>query len=213
MQSSTLAAVLALSLSALPSATLPKPFIVAVVDGDGRLLPVARFDGRRWRTTWTLQLERHEPLPFSRVGEIPESWLGGAVPQAWAVLDRDGWRIGETIGVGRSDRCIGPLVLRTTAGGTPDRETAFRLAFDSPQAVEHPDAAAVERTISRVRTGLPTFAAGNPDARLRALGVLHVRGRTIWAIEIVSGGSAVVMLADVSPRGVRQIAVADTGGC
>ncbi len=213
MQSSALAAALALFIGVSPTPSPTKPFIVAVIDADGRLLPVARFDGRRWRNIWTLQLERHEPVPFSNIDDIPEPWLGGDVPQAWAVLDRDGWRIAETLRVGRWDRCISPVVLQTTGGGAPQDEGTFRLAFDSPQAVEHPTGAAVDRALARVRTALPAFAAGDADARLRALGVLHVRGREIWAIEIVSGGSAVVMLADISRRGIRQIALADAGGC
>lgn len=200
-----------LSASSSPSKTAP--FTVAVVDAGGRLLPVTRFDGRRWLNTWTLQLERHEPLPVSSIDDIPTRWLGRPVPREWAMFAGAEWHTIRTTGVGRWDRCISPVVLQTTARSPADGAGRFTLAFDAPQSVDTAPPSIVDDTMARVREGLPGFLTAVDSARLRPLGILRVRSRSIWVIEVRTEGSAVVLVADISPAGVRQLALADAGGC
>lgn len=209
----SVAAALILTLAFGPDpTTITRPLILGVVDSDGKLLPVARFDGRRWRNTWTTQIERHEPLPFFSISEIPEEWLGRGVPRTWSVLEAHGRLTIEATGVSRWDRCISPIVLQTTSRGATN-ERRFKLAFDAPQAVELPTPEAADATIARIRAGLPGFFTTDPSVRLHPLGILRVRARPVWIIEVSSAGAAVIVVVDVSRSAVRQLAIADAGGC
>ena len=79
---------LLLSLPASVRTQPPQPTFLAVVDGEGRLTPIAVYDGTTWWNRWpwagATNLDRELPLPRS-MAAIPAEWLppGLRLPNSW----------------------------------------------------------------------------------------------------------------------------------
>lgn len=110
------------------------PLIVAYMDSTGELVPIARYDGARWRNTWPKPIEREAPLPVRSVAEIPEAWLGQPVPltwTAWSMATGKQQRVRVT-GVDREGACVESITLATSFKSDPRSDG---LAFDRPTMV------------------------------------------------------------------------------
>jgi hypothetical protein len=132
-----------LTIAATPAQQSSSRFILGVFvgadDRGGQLLPVARFNGREWTSTWPKG--RSQPLAIQGLDEVPRSWLGGPPPLTWTT-----WRSGgrttkiridgvSWMGRGTADAsgCTAAVVLTTPARGEiPEKGT---LAFDVAQRV------------------------------------------------------------------------------
>ena len=91
------------------------PLIVAYMTSDGELVPVARYDGTKWRNTWPGIIERDTPLPVRTVDKIPRGWLGQPVPLTWTAWSQATGKqqpVAVT-GVDRDGSCFGAITLTT----------------------------------------------------------------------------------------------------
>jgi hypothetical protein len=133
--------VCALFLSIVATPAQQQSFILGVfvgIDNGGQLLPVARFNGREWTSTWPQP--RFQPLRIKRVDEIPRSWLGGPPPRTWTTWKSGGRTSKVRItgvswmgGTADASGCGAAVVLNTPARG--EIPEAGTLAFDVPQRV------------------------------------------------------------------------------
>ncbi len=128
------------------------PLIVAYMTRDGELVPIARYDGTRWRNTWPEPIPDDAPLPVRAISEIPRSWLGRPVPlrwMAWSQSTLKQQRVSVT-GVDRDGSCFEAITLATSFKPDPPSEG---LAFDRPTTVE----AIIESGVTRAVQSLPEF--------------------------------------------------------
>ncbi len=123
-----------LSAAAALAAQAQGPLIVAYMESNGELIPVARYDGARWRNTWPEPIDRDAPLPVRSVAQIPRTWLGQPVPLTWTT-----WSEGtgkphrvRVTGVDREGACVESITLTTTPKPDPRSDG---LAFDRPTTV------------------------------------------------------------------------------
>jgi hypothetical protein len=97
---------------------------VAVVDGDGPLLPIARYTGRKWVNTWPDLEDAEAPVPSLQ--RVPRSWLGKGIPLRWTVWFTTGGRAQIRVtGIERSGGCLAPATL-TTMGLPNPPHTLFK---------------------------------------------------------------------------------------
>jgi hypothetical protein len=110
------------------------PLIVAYMESNGELVPIARYDGARWRNTWPKPIERDTPLPVRSVAKIPRAWLGQPVPLTWVAWSRaTGKQQRVTVtGVDREGACVESITLTTSFKPDPRSDG---LAFDRPTRV------------------------------------------------------------------------------
>jgi hypothetical protein len=110
------------------------PLIVAYMEANGELVPIARYDGTRWRNTWPEPIDRDAPLPVRTVAKIPRAWLGQPVPLTWIAWSQaTGKRQRVTVtGVDREGACVESITLTTSAKPDPRSDG---LAFDRPTMV------------------------------------------------------------------------------
>jgi hypothetical protein len=109
--------------------------LVAYMTSSGELVPVARYDGTRWRNTWPEPIEEEAPLPVRTVREIPRAWLGQSVPMTWTTwsqLTGKQQRVTVT-GVDRDGSCHESITLATSFQPAPRSDG---LAFDRPTTVD-----------------------------------------------------------------------------
>ena len=111
------------------------PLIVAYMVSDGELVPVARYDGTRWRNTWPEPIDSEAPLPVRTIREIPRAWLGQPVPMRWTAWSQaTGKQQRVTVtGVDRDGSCGEAITLATSFKPDPPSDG---LAFDRPTTVD-----------------------------------------------------------------------------
>jgi hypothetical protein len=111
------------------------PLIVAYMTSDGELVPIARYDGTRWRNTWPEPIHSNAPLPVRTVSEIPKGWLGQRVPLTWtAWSEATGKQQRVTVdGVGRAGSCVEAITLASSFKPDPPSNG---LAFNRPTTVD-----------------------------------------------------------------------------
>jgi hypothetical protein len=111
------------------------PLIVAYMESNGELVPIARYDGARWRNTWPEPIDRDAPLPVRSVARIPRAWLGQPVPLTWTAWSQaTGKQQRVTVtGVDREGACVESITLTTSFKADPTRSDG--LAFDQPTMV------------------------------------------------------------------------------
>ena len=160
----------------------PGRLIVAFMNSDGELAPVARYDGKVWRHTWPEPIEFDAPLPVRAVGEIPNTWLDQPVPLQWTAWSQDTGQqqLVTVTGVDRDGSCFDAITLATSLTNL----RSVGLAFDRPVTVvpiverqeSSPESLALRRDIlphfRRAITRTPIPAPGSEDeigARVLAL--------------------------------------------
>jgi len=122
-----------LSAGAALAAQAQGPLIVAYMESNGELVPVARYDGARWRNTWPEPIDRDAPLPVRSVASIPGTWLGQPVPLTWTTWsEATGSHRVRVTGVDREGACVESITLTTTPKPDPRSDG---LAFDRPTMV------------------------------------------------------------------------------
>lgn len=175
------------------------PLIVAYMDSTGELVPIARYDGARWRNTWPKPIEREAPLPVRSVAEIPEAWLGQPVPltwTAWSMATGKQQRVRVT-GVDREGACVESITLATSFKSDPRSDG---LAFDRPTMVSaivmlekgSPEWDVLRREIvphfnaAIASTTLPQPGPDQDERGLRALALARVERSTAETVVIDS---------------------------
>lgn len=130
-----LGALVSAAATAVVTGQAQAPLIVAYMTSDGELVPVARYDGTRWRNTWPEPIERDTPLPVRAVAEVPRAWLGQPVPltwTAWSQLTGKQQRLAVT-GIDGDGSCVEAITLATSFRPDPPSDG---LAFDRPTTVD-----------------------------------------------------------------------------
>jgi len=129
-----LGALVSAAAAAALAAQAQEPLIVAYMESNGELVPIARYDGVRWRNTWPEPIDRDAPLPVRSVAKIPRAWLGQPVPltwTAWSEATGKPQRVTVT-GIGREGACVESITLTTSFKPDPGSDG---LAFDRPTRV------------------------------------------------------------------------------
>lgn len=122
----------------LGSVQARQPTFVAVIDGDGRLTPMAVFDGLDWWNRWPWQAESDPillPTPTS-LATIPANWFppGLKLPLEWHALERSGQLVPfRAAGVERSPQTS---LMRTFLISTTYRPGA--AGYDEGVAISGP---------------------------------------------------------------------------
>jgi hypothetical protein len=92
----------------------PDAFAVGVLRRDGFLIPVATFDGKRWRSNWPPPTQFGLEIPVS-VSSVPNRWWGPTAPleqwQAWTGAEPRAIRVQQPDWV--DVHCFRQIVLRT----------------------------------------------------------------------------------------------------
>jgi hypothetical protein len=129
-----LGALVSAAAAAALAAQAQGPLIVAYMESNGELVPIARYDGARWRNTWPEPIERDAPLPVRSVAKIPRAWLGQPVPLTWTAWSQaTGKQRRVTVtGVDREGACVEAITLTTSFKPDPRSDG---LAFDRPTMV------------------------------------------------------------------------------
>jgi hypothetical protein len=168
-------------------AAAPSSFILGVLipldEAGWDLLPVARFDGRAWKSTWPPALDEDTQFTLPTLRTIPHSWIGGRVPQVWTIWNADGTRRRARVtGLSRMNGASGAIVLRTEPVAVPDVALAFNrvpnveAVVDVRSSVLEADSvelteiftAAEERTLGEYRKWQKANGSGPPPYPLVA---------------------------------------------
>ena len=174
------------------------PLIVAYMESNGELVPIARY-GARWRNTWPKPIERDTPLPVRSVAKIPRAWLGQPVPLTWVAWSRaTGKQQRVTVtGVDREGACVESITLTTSF--KPDRRSDG-LAFDRATTVSaivtleqgSPEWDVLRREIvphlntAIARTTLPQPGGDQDERGARALALARVVSSTAETVVVDS---------------------------
>jgi len=199
----SLALVLGALVSAAAAASLAAqaqgPLIVAYMESNGELVPIARYDGARWRNTWPEPIDRDSPLPVRSVGRIPRAWLGQPVPLTWtAWSEATGKQQRVTVtGVDREGACVESITLTTSFKPDPSSDG---LAFDRPTMVSaivtleegSPEWDALRREIAPhlsaaiASTSLPQPGAEQGERGARVLALARAESSTAETVVVES---------------------------
>jgi hypothetical protein len=135
-------------------AVQPARFTLAIVRLDGRLVPFAAYDGRRWERPWPEADEAFKGAPT--IDEVPNIWRtrGEPAPRVWRVTPVSGAPLREARVTGADvvdAHCLKQVALTTNLPATEpvkdEHGTKFGVAVDSDlpigavQAISRSDAA------------------------------------------------------------------------
>jgi hypothetical protein len=193
------AALVSAAAAAAFAAQAQAPLIVAHMESNGELVPIARYDGARWRNTWPQPIDSQAPLPVRSVAGIPRAWLGQPVPLTWTTWSEatgKQQRVAVT-GVDREGSCVESITLTTTPTPEPRSEG---LAFDRPTTVSaivmlekgSPEWDVLRREIARhfsaaiAGTARPQSGGEQAETGARVLALARVEGATAETVVLES---------------------------
>ena len=174
------------------------PLIVAYMESNGELVPIARYDGARWRNTWPEPIDRDAPLPVGSVARIPRTWLGQPVPLTWTTWSEatgKPHRVRVT-GVDREGACVESITLTTTPKPDPRSDG---LAFDRPttvSAIVTLENGSREWEALRAEIAPHLSAAIASTARPQPAGQQDERGARVLALARVEGTTAATVVLE-----------------
>jgi hypothetical protein len=164
-----LAGTLAVAAATLAAQAPPQGrLVIAYMNHDGELTPVARYDGKVWRHTWPDPIEHDAPFPVRAVGEMPRAWLDQPVPLQWTAWLQDAAKQQVTVtGVDRDGSCFHAITLATSLTNASSDGLAFDRPVTVASMVEREQSSPESRSLSRDIAAFPARHPEDPDSAAR----------------------------------------------